>query len=119
MTRKIGFIGLGRMGKPMASHLQKKGFELVVLDLNQQAVAELVSLGATAGESVAAIARDCSLVVTMLPSSVEVEKISYGADGIFANAAKGTILMDMSTIDPLATDRLSTEANKHGFHFFP
>lgn len=114
MTSKIGFIGLGRMGKPMASHLQKKGFDLIVLDLNQQAVAELVSLGSTAGKSVADIARNCNIVITMLPSSIEVEKLSYGADGIFANAAKGTILMDMSTIDPLATDRLSAEASKHG-----
>ncbi|MEI6837997.1 MAG: NAD(P)-binding domain-containing protein, partial [Alcaligenaceae bacterium] len=110
MSTKIGFIGLGRMGKPMASHLQKKGFELIVLDLNQQAVKELVSLGAQAGQSIAEIASSCSVIITMPPSSVEVEKVSYGADGIFTNAKKGSILMDMSTIDPLATDRLSAEA---------
>ena len=111
---KIGFIGLGRMGKPMAANLRKKGFELVVMDLNQAAVGELVRLGATAGSSAAQIARDCGIVVTMLPSSVEVEQVALGADGIFANAAKGSILLDMSTIDPLATDRLQAAALKQG-----
>ncbi|MDB5849839.1 MAG: UDP-glucose/GDP-mannose dehydrogenase family, binding domain protein [Rhodoferax sp.] len=107
---KIGFIGLGRMGKPMAANLRKKGFELVVLDINAQAVDELRALGATVGESVAHIARGCGIVVTMLPSSVEVEQVALGADGIFAHAAKGTLLLDMSTIDPLATDRLQAAA---------
>lgn len=111
---KIGFIGLGRMGLPMASNLQKKGFDLIVLDLNPNAVKTLVSLGATEGRSVAEIARDCSIVVTMLPTSVEVRQVALGSDGIFENAGKGTILMDMSTIDPLATDRLQEEALKHG-----
>ena len=111
---KIGFIGLGRMGKPMAANLRKKGFELVVMDLNQAAVGELVRLGATAGSSAAQIARDCGIVVTMLPSSVEVEQVALGADGIFANATKGSILLDMSTIDPLATDRLQAAALKQG-----
>jgi 4-hydroxybutyrate dehydrogenase/sulfolactaldehyde 3-reductase len=114
MSQKIGFIGLGRMGRPMASNMQKKGFELVVLDLNQDAVAELVALGATAASTIGEIARGCRIIVTMLPSSVEVEQVANGADGIFANAAKGTILMDMSTIDPLATDRLSATAIQHG-----
>src|SRR5207253_10531251 len=92
---KIGFIGLGRMGKPMAANLRKKGFELVVMDLNREAVAELVALGASAGESVAQVARDCAIVVTMLPSSVEVEQVALGADGLFANAAPGSLLLDM------------------------
>ncbi|MGP8440424.1 NAD(P)-dependent oxidoreductase [Paraburkholderia fungorum] len=111
---KIGFIGLGRMGKPMAANLRKRGFELVVMDLNRAAVAELVELGARAGESVAQIARDCPIVVTMLPSSVEVEQVALGEDGIFANAARGSVLLDMSTIDPLATDRLEARAREQG-----
>lgn len=111
---KTGFIGLGRMGKSMAINLQKKGFELIVHDINPKAVAELVAAGATAGERVAQIARDCSIVVTMLPSSVEVEQVALGDAGIFANAAKGTLLLDMSTIDPLATDRLSEIAKSLG-----
>ena len=64
--------------------------------------------------SVANIARDCTIVVTMLPSSVEVEQLALAADGIFANAKPGTILMDMSTIDPLATDKLARLAAAQG-----
>lgn len=111
---KIGFIGLGRMGKGMASNLRKKGFELLVLDLNAAAVAELVALGAQDGQSAANIARQCSVVITMLPTAVEVEQVALGADGLFANAARGSVLLDMSTIDPLATDRLQAAALARG-----
>lgn len=114
MTSKIGFIGLGRMGRPMASNLRNKGFELVVHDIDRQAVDALVALGAQAGDGIAAIARDCRIVITMLPTNAEVEAVALGPDGIFANATPGTILMDMSTIDPLATDRLSAEAGRRG-----
>ena len=112
--RTIGFVGLGRMGLPMASHLCRKGFELVVLDLNRDAVTTLAALGASAAASVAEVARRCGVVITMLPSSVEVEQVALGADGIFANAARGSVLMDMSTIDPLATDRLNAAALQSG-----
>ena len=113
MAEKIGFIGLGRMGKSMAANLQKKGFALQVNDLNQSAVQELVALGAQAAP-VAEMARDCRIIITMLPSSVEVEQIALAADGIFAHAQPGTILMDMSTIDPLATDKLARLAAAQG-----
>ena len=113
MADPIGFIGLGRMGKSMAANLQKKGFALQVTDLNQHAVAELVALGAQAA-TVAEIAQRCRVVITMLPSSVEVEHIALSPDGIFAHAQPGTILMDMSTIDPLATDKLAQLAADRG-----
>lgn len=113
MADRIGFIGLGRMGKSMAANLVKKGFALKVHDLNQTAVNDLTAMGAEAA-SVANIARDCAIVITMLPSSVEVELLALAADGIFANARPGTILMDMSTIDPLATDKLARLAAAKG-----
>ncbi len=103
---KIGFIGLGRMGKPMALNLRRAGFNLVVLDINKKAVDELVAAGASTCATVAEVASQCSIVVTMLPSSKEVELVALGTEGIFAHAARGCLLMDMSTIDPLATDRL-------------
>ena len=111
---KIGFIGLGRMGRPMATNMVRKGFDLVVLDINADALAAAVAAGAKAGSSGADVARQSDIIVTMLPSSVEVEQVALGADGIFANAKKGALLMDMSTIDPLATDRLAAAAVKHG-----
>lgn len=113
MADKIGFIGLGRMGKPMAANLVKKGFSLVVHDLNPTAVKDLVAMGAQSA-SVPDMARDCRIIVTMLPSSVEVEQTALGENGIFAHAQPGSILMDMSTIDPLATDRLAQKAAAKG-----
>lgn len=111
---KIGFIGLGRMGRPMASNLVKKGFDVTVLDIDPAAVQALVAVGATDGRSVADIARRCTIVITMLPTSVEVESVALGPEGVFANAARGSLLMDMSTIDPLATDRLAERARERG-----
>lgn len=110
----IGFIGLGRMGRPMAANLLRKGFTLRVLDIDSAAVSQLVALGAGAATDAASIARECDIVITMLPTSVEVEAVAAGADGLFANGRKGAILMDMSTIDPLATDRLHALAQRSG-----
>lgn len=111
---KIGFIGLGRMGRPMAGNLVKKGFDLLVIDINRAAVDALVAAGAKAAPSIVDIARGCDIVITMLPSSVEVEAVTGGPEGVFANAKKGALFMDMSTIDPLATDRLAKAAAAHG-----
>jgi 4-hydroxybutyrate dehydrogenase/sulfolactaldehyde 3-reductase len=111
---KIGFIGLGRMGKGMATNLCQKGFDVMVWDINADPVHALVASGAGAGESLAHLAAECSVVVTMLPTSIEVESVMQRADGVFAHASPGTVLMDMSTIDPLATDRLSSQALANG-----
>jgi 4-hydroxybutyrate dehydrogenase/sulfolactaldehyde 3-reductase len=111
---KIGFIGLGRMGKAMAANLIGKGFALTVLDIDPRPVQALVAMGARAGAGVAQLARDCGIVITMLPTAVEVEQVAMGAEGVFANAARGSLLMDMSTIDPLATDRLQAAALARG-----
>ncbi len=113
-AEKIGFIGLGRMGRPMAINLIKKGFDLLVLDISADAVATVCAAGAQAGTSVADIARQCNIIITMLPSSVEVEAVCLGTDGVFAHAQPGALLMDMSTIDPLATDRLNVAAQARG-----
>ena len=73
---RIGFIGLGRMGRPMAANLCRKGFSLLVHDVNPEPVKLLVAEGAQAGNGAAAIARSSDVILTMLPSSVEVEKVS-------------------------------------------
>ena len=109
-----GFIGLGRMGRAMASNLLKKGFTLRVLDIDPEPVAHLASLGASVARDVADVARECDIVITMLPTSVEVEAVACGADGLFAHGRKSAILMDMSTVDPLATDRLHAQAQRAG-----
>jgi 4-hydroxybutyrate dehydrogenase/sulfolactaldehyde 3-reductase len=110
----IGFIGLGRMGRPMASNLRKKGFELVVHDVNPEPVRVLEALGARAANGVAGIAQASDVVITMLPSSVEVEATVLSADGVLANGRPGQIVMDMSTVEPQTTDRLAAAAGARG-----
>src|SRR5215470_3808116 len=110
----IGFIGLGRMGRPMASNLCKKGFELVVYDVNPQPVRELESLGARAANGAAGVGQASDVVITMLPSSAEVEATMLSADGVLANGRPGQIIMDMSTVEPETTDRLAAAAAARG-----
>lgn len=100
---KIGFIGLGIMGKPMAKNLLKAGYELVVLDLNKSAVDELTALGAQAGKSNVDIANQCDVIITMLPNSPHVKAVVLGEGGIIEGVRPGTILIDMSSIAPLAS----------------
>jgi 4-hydroxybutyrate dehydrogenase/sulfolactaldehyde 3-reductase len=105
---KIGFIGLGRMGRPMASNLKTKGgFDLVVYDVVDGPVQVLEALGAKAATSVAEVAQQADIIVTMLPTSKEVEEIVLGADGLLANGRSGQLILDMSTIEPAATLRIS------------
>ena len=114
MVERIGFVGLGRMGRPMAANLLKKGFALTVHDIDPRPVRTLVEAGATAAADVARVGRDCRIVITMLPTAAEVEQVALGPGGVLAHAAPGTLLMDMSTIDPLATDRIAAACAARG-----
>ena len=111
---RVGFIGLGRMGRPMASNLRRKGFPVVAHDINRDAVAELVALGARAADDLADLVRSSDIIVTMLPSSVEVLAITTGAGGVLDHARPGQLVLDMSTVEPEATDRLATLAAAKG-----
>ena len=107
MTERIGFIGLGAMGKGMALNLQNKGFQLNVFDIAPEPVAILVQQGAVAAASVAELTQNSDIVVTMLPGSPEVDGVVLGEGGVLANGRDGMLLMDMSTVDPLTTDNLA------------
>ncbi len=111
----IGFIGLGAMGRGMAANCVKKGFKLVVHDLRPEPVQELVSLGATAGKDIADVARQCSIIITVLPAGKEVIETVMAPGGIFDHAKPGTLVMDLSTVEPETTDRLHAEAKERGF----
>jgi 3-hydroxyisobutyrate dehydrogenase len=116
MTR-IGFIGVGTMGLPMAVNLVKKGFAVTAYDLNAQAVKAAVAAGMTAAASAAEAVAGADIVVTMLPSSPHVESV-YGGDGGIINAArKGTLCIDMSTVDPAASRRVAATAAGRGLRF--
>ncbi len=94
---KVGFIGLGRMGRPMASNLVRKGFRLTVNDINPDAVKELELLQASSAPTVAEVTQKSDIIVTMLPNSAVVEDVITRADGIIANAKPGSLILDMST----------------------
>ncbi|MDU3816905.1 MAG: 2-hydroxy-3-oxopropionate reductase [Pantoea sp.] len=103
MTMKVGFIGLGIMGKPMSKNLLKAGYTLVVRDSNPQNEAELVELGATAAKTPKEVAEQCDVIITMLPNSPHVKGVALGENGIIDGAKAGAVLIDMSSIAPLAS----------------
>jgi len=113
----IGFIGLGRMGRPMASNLCRKGFQLAVYDINREPVREVERLGAHAAASVAEVAAASDVVLTMLPNSAIVEDVMLGSAGVVASGRRGTLIVDMSTVDPLVTDRVAAAAAENGCSF--
>ena len=112
----VGFIGLGNMGRPMASNLVRKGSNVVVCDVNPSPVAALTALGARAG-SVADVAAASDVIFTMLPTTAVVIDVIAGVDGVLAHARPGATLVDMSTIDPLVTDRLAAAASEKRVSF--
>lgn len=111
---KIGFIGLGIMGKPMAKNLLKAGYELKVYDIMATAVEEVVAAGATRGLNNADVAAECPIVITMLPNSPHVKTAVLGEDGVLEGAKEGTIIMDMSSINPIASKEICEAAEKKG-----
>ena len=111
---KIGFIGLGIMGKPMAKNLLKAGHELKVHDLVTAAVEELVLAGAVKVESCTGAARGSDLIITMLPNSPRVKAAVLGENGVLEGLKPGSILVDMSSINPIASREICLEVEKKG-----
>jgi 2-hydroxy-3-oxopropionate reductase len=112
--KKIGFIGLGIMGKPMAMNLIKAGFNLTVYDIRQEPVKEVVAAGAKEGKSSKDVAAQSEVVITMLPNSPDVKKAVLGKNGVLEGAKPGLILIDMSSIAPMVSKEIATEAQKKG-----
>ncbi len=112
---KIGFVGLGRMGLPMASNLQRKGFSVTGFDLKREAREALAAIGGAGVESAADAARDADVVFTMLPNSNDVRSVVEGE--ILPVARPGAIIVDMSTIDPLVTDEIAALVAAKGLRF--
>jgi 2-hydroxy-3-oxopropionate reductase len=111
---KIGFIGLGIMGKPMAKNLLKAGHELVVYDVMKENVNSVVEAGARAAASSKAVAEECSLIITMLPNSPHVKTVVCGENGVLEGAKVGTVLVDMSSIAPLASQEIEKACSAKG-----
>lgn len=110
---KLGFIGLGIMGKPMAKNLLKAGHELVVFDMHQESIDELVCFGAKGAKSNAEVASECDTIITMVPNSPNVRAVCLGKNGITETAKPGTTVIDMSSIDPVESKKISEELKKY------
>jgi 2-hydroxy-3-oxopropionate reductase len=110
---KVGFIGLGIMGKPMSLNLMKAGYQLVVLEKNKSAV-ELVAAGALAAATPKAVAELSDIVITMLPNSPQVKEVVLGTDGIIEGAKPGTVVIDMSSIAPLTSQEIASALSAKG-----
>src|SRR5690554_5987076 len=111
---KIGFIGLGIMGKPMAKNLLRAGYALVVNDSNQDAVAEVVAAGAQALSTAKDVAAASDVIITMLPNSPHVKEVVLGVNGVAEGAKQGSIVVDMSSISPIVSREVSAELEKQG-----
>lgn len=111
---KIGFVGLGIMGKPMAKNLVKAGYQLLVNDFNKASVEELKALGAEVCSTNKEIAERSDVVITMLPNSPHVKEVALGEGGLIEGAHAGLTLIDMSSIAPLASREIGEKLAEKG-----
>jgi 3-hydroxyisobutyrate dehydrogenase len=114
METKIGFIGLGIMGKPMAKNLIKAGYSLTVWNRTSSKMGELIELGAKSAGSPKEVAKDSEVVITMLTDSPDVEFVILGSSGVIEGAKKGLIAIDMSTISPRVTKKIEEKLADKG-----
>ncbi|MCA1728009.1 MAG: 2-hydroxy-3-oxopropionate reductase [Actinobacteria bacterium] len=114
MPEKIGFVGLGLMGRPMARNLMQAGYDLVVHNRSRGKVEELVSEGATAAESPREVSEGCDIVFTMLPGPPEVREVVTGEGGVLEGAREGSLVVDMSTSSPVLARELALTAREQG-----
>lgn len=113
---RIGFIGLGVMGKPMAKNLINGGYELIVYNRSHAAVEELLALGARPADSPREVAEQADVVITMLPDSPQVEEVIAGPNGVIEGIRSGSIVVDMSSINPMVIRQLSELLQQKGSH---
>ena len=114
MPEQIGFIGLGIMGKPMAKNLLKAGYSLTVYDIVGEPVEELVTEGAARGSSNKDVASKSDTIITMVPDSADSEAAILGPDGALEGAKPGSVIIDMSSIAPLVSQKIAEECAKKG-----
>jgi 2-hydroxy-3-oxopropionate reductase len=111
---KIAWIGLGIMGSPMSENLIRAGYDVTGYTLEPEKLARLAAAGGTAAGSIAEAVADAEVIITMVPASPQVEAVAYGADGILANARRGALLIDTSSITPRTSVDLAKAAAELG-----
>ena len=117
MAVKVGFIGVGNMGNPMAGNILKQSFPLTVFDLNPKAMENLVQAGATKAGSAREVVDNSEIVLTSLPASPDVEAMYLDAGGLVDRAKPGTILIDLSSVLPSTPRKIEPRAKARGVHF--
>ena len=113
MSPQVGFIGLGIMGKPMAKNLLKAGYALTVHNRSSEPAEELAAEGATIAGSAKEVAQSTEVIITMLPDSPDSELVALGENGILAGAREGSVIIDMSSISPLVSQKIASEASRN------
>ena len=114
MKSELGFIGLGIMGKPMARNLMKAGYPIIVYDIRPESVEEIRQEGAQRASSCKEVAENCDIVITMVPDSADSEAAILGPNGVLAGCRPETIILDMSSIAPLVSQKIAAECAKKG-----
>jgi len=114
---RIGFIGLGIMGKPMALHIIEKGYETYIFDLNTNAVNELEALGGNACNSNSEVAKNSDVIITMLPTSKHVSQVLFSENGVANNSTPGTIIIDMSSVSTEDSREVATKLKSCNLQF--
>jgi 2-hydroxy-3-oxopropionate reductase len=117
LFNKIGFIGLGIMGRPMSKNVMKGGHKVIAFDVFPEPLADVVAAGAEKGTSAKEVASQADLVITMLPDGPDVEQCMFDANGVLAGAKKGTIVVDMSSISPLVSQKVDKACQPKGVEF--
>jgi 2-hydroxymethylglutarate dehydrogenase len=114
MRMKIGFIGIGNMGRPMSMNLIRAGYELMVHDIREEAMEDPIRIGATAAGSPKEVAEACDIVMTSLPSPEALKEVALGEDGVLKGTSRGGILVDTSTVSPSMIRKVSEAAKSRG-----
>jgi 3-hydroxyisobutyrate dehydrogenase-like beta-hydroxyacid dehydrogenase len=110
----LGFIGIGYMGRPIARRLLESGFKLTAYDRNHTKAEDLIQYRGKVAQNIAELSSSCDVVLTCLPTDEAVLDIYRGPEGVFANARRGTLAIDLSTVDPLTSRELSKLGSEHG-----
>jgi 3-hydroxyisobutyrate dehydrogenase len=114
---RLGFVGIGYMGRPIARRLLEAGFKLIAYDRDPNKAEELVRYGGTVAQSVSEVSSSCNVVLSCLPSDQAVLDLYQGPDGIFTNAHGGSVVIDLSTVYPETSQQLSRLGAEHGVEF--
>jgi 3-hydroxyisobutyrate dehydrogenase-like beta-hydroxyacid dehydrogenase len=111
---RLGFVGVGYMGRPIARRLLESGFKLTAYDRDHGKAEQLIQYGGNVAQSVSELSSSCNVVLSCLPSDEAVLAIYRGSDGVFANAHRGSLVIDMSTVYPETSQELSRLGSEHG-----